>query len=554
LPLLPIVSIAPLIAAMRSNDLVAGMCVAGLMLPEAVAYAGIAGLAPQHAIFAGIAGCLTYALVGKSRFAIVSATSSSAAILAATLAVMPLPGRDRAALGAIIVGMTSLLFLVAAAARLGGLTGFISRPVLRGFALGIAVTIILHQLPIVTGVGVPSSGLIAFCAALVQSAPGWHAVSVATGAVAFTLLLALRRYPAIPGAFLVLVIGIAASHWFELQDQGVAVVGAVDTALAWPSLPRLGWGDYSRLAQLTVPLVLILFAESWGTIRTLALRHGDTADANRELGALGIANLASSIVQGMPVGAGFSAGSASEAAGSTSRMTSLIAATGLIAMVLFAMPLIASLPEPVLAAVVIAALTHALDPAPILRLWRLNRDQYVALGAAIGVLLLGVLNGMLLAIVLSLAALLQRLATPRVARLGRLRDSHDYVDVARHADAIALPHIAIWRPTAPLFFANAERMLGLVATGTRTDPTMRAVVLSLEESYDLDSTALDALIEFDRDMVRNGFRVQLARLHDRARDLIATAGATDLDRRSSYSVDDAVSVVRATLSDRETKT
>ena len=196
---------------------------------------------------------------------------------------------------------------------------------------------------------------------------------------------------------------------------------------------------------------------------------------------------------------------------------------------------------------VIAALLHALDPAPILRLWRLDRDQFVALGAAAGVLALGVLDGMLLAIGLSLAALLQRLATPRIARLGRIGASHDYVDIARHADAVAPPRIAIWRPTAPLFFANAERMLGLAEVGTRSEPGLRAVVLSLEESYDLDSTALDALIEFDRAMARAGFRVQLARLHDRARDLIAAAGETDLDRRSSYSVDDAVAVVEATL-------
>jgi MFS superfamily sulfate permease-like transporter len=538
---------------MRANNLIAGLCVAGLMLPEGVAYAGIAGLAPQHAIFAGIAGCLAYAAAGRSRFAIVSATSSSAAILAATLAVMPLSGTDRAALAAIVVGISGLLFLAAAAARLGGLTGFISRPVLRGFALGIAVTIILHQLPIVTGVGVPSSGIVAFCVALAGSAPAWHVASIATGFTALVVLLALRRYPAIPGALIVLIAGILAAHWLGLQDHGVAMVGAVDTALPMPSLPRLGWADYSRLAQLTIPLVLILFAESWGTIRTMALRHDDAVDANRELAALGIANLASALVQGMPVGAGFSAGSASEAAGSTSRMTSVVAALGLIVIVLFAMPLIATLPEPVLAAVVIAALIHALDPAPILRLWRLDRDQYVALGAAGGVLVLGVLDGMLLAIALSLAALLQRLATPRVARLGRLAGSRDYVDVARHADAVAPPHIAIWRPTAPLFFANAERMLSLIVSGMRADPAMRAVVLSLEESYDLDSTALDALIEFDGAMARSGFHVQLARLHDRARDLIIAAGDSDLARRSSYSVDDAICAVEAAMPEQETK-
>jgi len=538
---------------MRGNDLIAGMCVAGLMLPEAVAYAGIAGLAPQHAIFAGIAGCLAYAVAGRSRFAIVSATSSSAAILAATLAVMPLPAGDRAALAAIIVGFAGLLFLIASAARLGGLTGFISRPVLRGFALGIALTIILHQLPIVTGAKIEAPDILIFCAAFLRSLPAWHLMSVATGGVALILLLLLRRYPAIPGPFIVLIAGVAAARWFDLHDQGVALVGAVDTSLAWPSLPRLGWNDYSRLAQFTLPLVLILFAESWGTIRTLALRHDDSVDANRELAALGIANIASALVQGMPVGAGFSAGSASEAAGSTSRITGVVAAAGLVVMVLFAMPLIATLPEPVLAAVVIAALTHALDPAPLVRLWHLDRDQYVALGAAVGVLALGVLDGMLLAIALSLAALLQRLASPRAARLGRLGDSHDYVDVARHGDAVAPPTIAIWRPTAPLFFANAERMLGLVASGTRADPAMRAVVLSLEESYDLDSTALDALIEFDRTMSRGGFRVQLARLHDRARDLIVAAGGTDLDARSSYSVDDAICVLTAHAPDWENK-
>ena len=538
---------------MRGNDLIAGMCVAGLMLPEAVAYAGIAGLAPQHAIFAGIAGCLAYAVAGRSRFAIVSATSSSAAILAATLAVMPLPAGDRAALAAIIVGFAGLLFLIASAARLGGLTGFISRPVLRGFALGIALTIILHQLPIVTGAKIEAPDILIFCVAFLRSLPAWHLMSVATGGVALILLLLLRRYPAIPGPFIVLIAGVAAARWFDLHDQGVALVGAVDTSLAWPSLPRLGWNDYSRLAQFTLPLVLILFAESWGTIRTLALRHDDSVDANRELAALGIANIASALVQGMPVGAGFSAGSASEAAGSTSRITGVVAAAGLVVMVLFAMPLITTLPEPVLAAVVIAALTHALDPAPLVRLWHLDRDQYVALGAAVGVLALGVLDGMLLAIALSLAALLQRLASPRAARLGRLGDSHDYVDVARHGDAVAPPTIAIWRPTAPLFFANAERMLGLVASGTRADPAMRAVVLSLEESYDLDSTALDALIEFDRTMSRGGFRVQLARLHDRARDLIVAAGGTDLDARSSYSVDDAICVLTAHAPDWENK-
>lgn len=538
---------------MKRADLIAGLCVAGLMLPEGVAYAGIAGLPPQRAIFAGVAGCLGYALVGRSRFAIVSATSSSAAILAATLAALSVAPADKAALATLVALLTGLLFLLAAAARLGGLTGFISRPVLRGFAFGIAVTIIVHQLPIIAGVQVQAPDIARFCVRLIAAAPRWNLDSIVTGGITLAALLILRRYPAIPGALIVLVLGIVAARLLDLPGHQVAVVGAIDTSLSWPSLPHLARSGYSHVAQLTVPLVLILFAESWGTIRTLALRHGDTVEANRELGALGVANILSALAQGMPVGAGFSAGSASEAAGAKTRATGVIAGIGLAILILLATTWIAQLPEPVLAAVVIAALTHALNPAPFVRLWHLDRDQYVAVAAACGVLVLGVLNGMLLAILLSLAALLQRLATPKVARLGRLGDSHDYVDLARHPEATAPAHIAIWRPTAPLFFANAERMLTVVAASAHAEPSMRGIILSLEESYDLDSTALDALIEFDRTMTALGLRLQLARLHDRARDLLGAADAQDLAQRSSYSVDDAVATLETSRSKQENK-
>ena len=528
---------------MRRNDLIAGLSVAGLMLPEAVAYAGIAGLPPQRAIFAGITGCLVYGLAGRSRFAIVTATSSSAAILAATLAAMPGGVAEKAAYATILVGFTGLLFLLAAAFRLGGLTGFISRPVLRGFAFGLAITIILRQLPLLVGVPVHAPDIFRQTGALIAAVPNWNPASVATGVIALAALLLIRRYRFVPGAFLILAAGIAASVLVDLPARGVAMVGAIDRTLAWPSLPAIGLGELSRLAQFAFPLVLILFAESWGTIRALALRHGDVVDANRELGALGLANLAACLVQGMPVGAGFSAGAASEAAGAASRATAAIAALALALLIAAAAPLIALLPEPVLAAVVIVALVHALDPAPLLRLWKLGRDQYVALGAAAGVLLLGVLNGMLLAIALSLAALVRRLASPHVARLGRLGGGHDFVDLARHPDAVSPPGIAIWRPAEPLFFANAERVLAAIARGTRADPQARAIVISLEESFDLDSTALEVLIEADAALRAAGIAVRLARAHDQVRDLLAAVGADDLAARSAYSVDDAVAAL-----------
>ena len=234
---------------------------------------------------------------------------------------------------------------------------------------------------------------------------------------------------------------------------------------------------------------------------------------------------------------------ASEAAGAKTRVTAVFAAIGLAIFIACARPLVARLPEPVLAAVVIAALTHALDPGPILRLRRLHRDFYVALGAAAGVLFFGVLNGMLLAIALSLAAMMRRLASPYVARLGRLGSGHNFVDLSRHPQAMETPGIAIWRPGEPLFFGNADMILGEILARSRAEAGLKAVVLSLEESFDLDSSALDALMEFDSAMRTAGIRVQFARAHDQARDLMAAAGMIDLDKRCSFSVDDAATVV-----------
>ncbi|MBB4567632.1 SulP family inorganic anion transporter [Rhizobium leucaenae] len=533
--------------AINKADVIAGISIAGLMLPEAVAYAGIAGLPPHRAILAGIAGCLVYAIFGRSRFAIVSPTSSSAAILAATLAVVPGNATVKAGLATIAVALAGILFVVAAALRLGGITGFISRPVLRGFALGLAITIILHQLPILVGVPVQGSNIFSYAGALFVAIPRWNPASVAVGIVALAALLLLKRLPGFPGAFLVLAAGILASSIFDLGGYAVELVGTIEVLPQWPLLPDAGWTAYSRLVQFTVPLVLILFAESWGTMRALALRYGDPLEVNRELGALGFANIASAIVQGMPVGAGFSAGFASEAAGAKTRATAVFAAIGLAILIACAGPLVARLPEPVLAAVVIAALTHALDPGPILRLRRLHRDFYVALGAAGGVLLFGVLNGMLLAIVLSLVAMMHRLASPYVARLGRLGSSHNFVDLSRHPEAMETPGIAIWRPGEPLFFGNAETIFGEILSRSRGETGLKAVVLSLEESFDLDSTALDALTEFDGAMHIAGIRLQFARVHDRVRDAMAIAGIEDLENRCSFSVDDAAVVVGAVV-------
>lgn len=528
------------------RDLIAGISVAGLLLPEAVAYASIAGLPPERAILAGIVGGLVYAAVGRSRFAIVSATSSSAAILAAILAGMPGDAAEKGMFATLVVAIVGLLLLGASLLRMSALADFISRPVLRGFAFGLAITIAALQLPALLGLAMPvDAGRFGPIVGAVPALPGLHPLSAAIGLASLAGLLLLRRLPAMPGAFLILAAGVAASLGLDLAGHGVATVGRFAVSLAWPALPHVDWEAFSRLCQLALPLVLILFAESWGTIRTLALRHGDAIDGGRELSALGLANIASALVRGMPVGAGFSAGSANEAAGAQSRASAVAAAAGLALLVAVAAPLIANLPKPVLAAVVVAAVSHALDPRPILRLWSLRRDALVAAAAAAAVLAFGIVDGMIAAIVLSIVAVIQRFASPHVARLGRL-GAHDYVDLARHADAVPPKTMVIWRPSTPMFFANAGRILGLIAKGSE-GPEVRGIIVSFEESIDFDSSAIDALIEFDTTMRARGLRVRYARVHDRVRDLMESAGGASLGRRSHFSVDDAVAALAAEL-------
>ena len=442
----------------------------------------------------------------------------------------------RGAMATALVGLVGIIFLGLSLFRLGSLAGFISRPVLRGFAFGLAVTIIIRQLPKLFGVHVPGGPVWVIIGGLGAQVAHWHLPSLALGIAALGALLALRLKPQLPGALLVIVAGIGLATILPLASWGVDLAGPVVLTRPDFLLPPLAL--LPRLAELAAPIALILFAESWGTMRSLALKHGDTINANRELGAIGLANLASALAQGMPVGAGFSVGSANEAAGSQSRLSAGVAAVAVLCLALFAGPWIARIPEPVLAAVVVSALTHALSPEPILRLFHIRRDHWIALAATIGVLGLGVLDGMLAAIALSIAHLLYDLSHPSISQLGRVGTSHDFVDIARHGEAAPIPGVAIFRPNAPLIFANAESALGAVAAAANGSQA-QVIILSLEESNDLDSTAIDALLEFAQSLTGAGKRVILARAHDRVRDVLVTAGHPHLAGNSTFSVADA---------------
>ena len=197
----------------------------------------------------------------------------------------------------------------------------------------------------------------------------------------------------------------------------------------------------------------------------------------------------------------------------------------------------------------ISALAHALDPSPLIRLWKIDRDQWIALAAAAGVLVFGVVDGMLLAVAFSVAALMSRLALPQIARLGRLPGTRDFADIARHPEAQVSEHVGIWRPSEALFFANAERTLATVAAEAEKDPAIRVVILSLEETFNLDSTALEAIQETERRVAATGRTLLLARARDPVRDILTAAGADNLVSRAYYSVEDTAEAARKVVTE-----
>ena len=537
-------------SASRWKDLGAGLCVAGLLLPEAVAYAGLARLPVVHALTAMMVGLAIYAAFGGSRFAVVAPTSSTATLSAA--AVLSLSGTAAAvdptayaqALLALVLSAGGLLMLLAIA-RQGQLSAFVARPVLRGFAFALAITIVIKQLPDALGfalahrAGSDPLHVLVFAVSNVQA---WHLPSIAVAVVAAAAMTALKRWPKVPASMAVIVLAIVAAQLLDLKSLGVEEVGNVQRPAFRLGFPELPFKDWLRIGELAFGLVVLVFAESWGSMRSLALMHGETLDANRELMVLGGCNVVAALLQGMPVGAGFSASSANAAAGAMSRWAGVVALVVIAAALAVALPALHLLPRPVLAVAVISALWHALNPRPLVDLWRMKRDRTLVASAVVAVLAFGVLHGMLIAIALSVLDAMRRFSQPVVHELGELGTSRNFVVLGAHQGASSIPGLLILRPEEPLFFASAERVVAEVMVRARSRDDLHTVILSLEESSDLDSTALECLIELDHRLLTAGKTLVLTRVKDPVRELLGRShpeglGAAD---RWFWSVADAV--------------
>lgn len=519
--------------AWLAGDVLAGLTVWAVLVPEALAYASIAGVSPVVGLYAAPGALVLYAALGSSRQLITGPMSATAALSAATVAALVPAGGDRfVAMTATLAIATGLCALIAGLLRLGFLASFISEPVIKGFIIGLALTIIIGQVPKLLGVGKDDGDFFEKLVGVLGRLGDVHALTAVVGVLSLLVVLGLRRRaPRVPGSLVAVALGVAAVDVLNLDGHGVDIVGHIDRGLPSLGAPDVSWHDLGTLVPGALGVMLVGFAEGLGAAKTYAAREHQEIDASRELMGLGGANLAAGLSSGMVVNGSLSKTAVNGSAGARSQLSGLVVAALTILTLLLLTGLFEHLPEATLAAVVIAAVVELVDVAALRRLAALGSppDFVAALAALLGVLVFDTLPGLFIGIGVSLLLLLYRASRPHVARLGLLPGGGDgaYVDLAREPDARAPDGVAVLRVEAPLFFANADAVHRALLAAGREDG-VRAVVLDAETTPSIDATAAAMLHEVADDLRRDGRRLLLARDVAGVRDLLARAGAEEL--------------------------
>ena len=528
-------------------DVVAGATIWGLLVPEVMAYAGLAGVPPQAGLYTLLVMPAAYALLGTSRHLVAAGTSAAAVLLASTVvALHPTGSSGYMTDAAALVLITGLLLVVAGLCRVGFIVQFLSKPVIEGFVFGLAVFVTVKQLPRLFGIAGGEGDTVRQLGHLIRHLGDTHGTTLVIGVAALVILFAGERwFPRIPGGLLVLVLGISVSAGFDLSSHGVDVVGKVPSGLpsvAFPDPPR---ADIVPLVGGAFGMLLVIFSESLGAAQNFAAKYGYAIDANQELVALGVGNAASGLVGGLPGGGSLSQSAVNEGAGARSEVSPLVATVLAIVTVLFLTPLFKDLPEAVLAALIIHAVSH-LWKVDEFRQYRHERplEFWVGLGTGVGVVTLDVLPGLVIGVISMLLLVVYHASRPHVSVLGRVTGVPDaYGDVDRHPDYEAVPGLLVLRLEAPLFYANAtpvcEQIKRLAGSAT-TQP--RAVILDMSANSDLDITSSEGLSQLTRTLRSAGIDLALAEVRQpvtaaaRRTGLLATIGEDHL----YLTVDEAV--------------
>jgi len=519
-------------AAWLRDDILAGVTLAAYAIPVSLAYAGLAGLPLQVGIYGYLLGGLAYAVFGSSRQLAIGPTSAISLMLAATVAEMAGGDAQRYAQIASLAGFTlAALCLLAWALRLSVLVRLISNSILVGFKAGAGLAIAMTQLPSLLGIAGGGHNFFERAALLVDQIGNTRGVVLAIGMVAILLLLlGDRLLPGRPVALGVVVLSIVAAHLLALASLGVPTTGAIPAGLPSLEAPVLRIRDVEGILPLAGGCLLLAYIEGISAARTFAAKHGYTVDSRQEFLGLGAANLAAAFGHGYPVAGGLSQSAVNDKAGARTPLALVVASLTLAVCLVFLTELLQSLPKAVLAAVVLTAVRGLLDFRTLLRMRQVSRlDFYAASIALAAVLLLGILQGIVLATLVSILMLVVRASRPHVAFLGRMPGTNLYSDLARHPENEPLASVIAFRPEASLLYINADSVLEIVLDRLHlSSPSkIRLVVCDLSASPIVDLAGSRMLHELHAELERHGIALRIVGAHGSVRDLLRADGLSE---------------------------
>jgi sulfate permease, SulP family len=501
------------------KDCLAGVTVAAYAIPQCMAYADLAGVDPVIGLWTLIPAALVYALLGSSPQLSIGPESTTAVMTAAAIApLVTAQSENYASLAALLALLVGLVCIVGYLARLGFLANLLSKPILIGYMSGVAVIMITGQLGKISGLSIRENTVFEELGAFFRGINQWHWPTLSLALFLLLFLFTVQRYfPRVPGPLLAVLLGTLAVVLLHLDQKGVAVVGKIADTLPYFALPELALDEILPLVTAAVGIALVGYSDNVLTARAFAVRHNHEIDANQEFLALGVANLVVGCCQGFPISSSASRTAIGDSLGSKSQIFSLVAVVGVIMVLLSLRPLLALFPKAALGAIVIYAACKLVDIPAARRLKRFRSSEFnLAVFTMVGVLTTGILNGVVIAIGLSVIDLLARIAHPHDAVLGSVPGVAGLHDIEDWPGAQTIPGLVIYRYDAPLFFANAIdfKQRTLTAIAAEKNP-VEWFVLNTEALGELDSTAMDTLEELFKELSRRGIVFALARVkHD----------------------------------------
>jgi high affinity sulfate transporter 1 len=516
-------------AAWLPSDIFAGFVLATMLVPVGIAYAAASGLPGIQGLYATIVPLLVYALFGPSRILVLGPDSALAAVILSVVA--PLSGGDPlraitlAAMMAIVSGTVCIL---AGVARLGFVTELLSKPIRYGYMNGIALTVLISQLPKFFGFSIESDGplrsLWAVGGAILEGKANWLALAIGLGTLTVILLLKNQRW--LPGILIAVVAATVIVGTLDLARDGVKILGPLPQGLPGFAMPQIGYSDMLPVLIGGSAIALVSFADTSVLSRTYAARLGAHVDPNQEMVGLGAANLATGFFQGFPISSSSSRTPVAEAAGARTQLTSVVGAIAIALLLVAAPNLLRYLPTAALAAVVIASAIGLFEVADLKRIYRIQQWEFwLSIVCFIGVAVLGAIPGIGLAIAIAIAEFLWDGWRPHSAVLGRADGVKGYHDITRYPDARLIPGLVLFRWDAPLFFANAEFFKERALDAVAKSPTpVHWLVVAAEPVTSVDVTAADVLAELDESLHEKGTELCFAELKDPVKDKLKRFG------------------------------